>query len=121
MGICNEHPTNKLKLNSGNTWIRFNGLDINFNKGKIQAKKCRKIVVKRKLDLCKVNSDGLTTRDMEVQLQGKLKGTDEDQLCGKCYTYKGTTSEIPMTGIVTLSPNKATEGKNPKGRPIRER
>ena len=87
--LCNTNSEHKIKMNSNSTWIRFDGLDIDFNKGKIQPNQCRKIVIDRNFNLCDVNSIGLRTRGMEVQLHGSMKGTTEQQFCyckcGVCY------------------------------------
>ncbi len=87
--LCNTNSEHKIKMNFNGTWIRYDGLDIDFNKGKIQPNKCRKIVIDRTINLCDVNNIGVRTRGMEVQLQGNMRGTAEQQFCyckcGICY------------------------------------
>ncbi len=63
---------NVIQLDRPATWVRFDGIDVNFADEKILPNQCITIKVNRKWDLCDVNNAfGNRTRGVEAHIKGK--------------------------------------------------
>jgi hypothetical protein len=101
--LCNKNDEHKIALNATEAWVRYDGINVNFSKGNIAPQKCKKIVLKRTLDLCDVNKIGIRTNGVEAQLHGSMLDGNGDRMndfC-YCYTYKRSTYQMKCNGELT--------------------
>ncbi len=100
--LCNKNDEHRIALNATEAWVRYDGINVNFSKGNIAPQKCKKIVLKRTLDLCDVNKIGVRTNGVEAQLRGSMLDGNGDRMNDFCYCKFWNTSYIYSCSLASM-------------------